>query len=60
MGKMDKKLYASKQKWEVRYLLKKYSWMIPQDVILSIAKKVGRSRVKLYQSLLEWVAKNRS
>jgi len=56
---MDRKLFAAKQSWEVRTVLKRYP-SIPKETVLSIAKKSGRSRVKLYQALLDWVIKNQS
>ena len=55
--KMDRKLFAAKQPHEVRTVLKKYP-SIPKEVVLDIAKKVGRSRVKLYQALLDWYIKS--
>lgn len=55
--KMDRKLYAASQPYEVRYVFKKFP-AIPKEVVVSVAKKAGRSRVKLYQMLLEWTIKN--
>jgi hypothetical protein len=46
--KMDKKLVASKQKWEVSYIIKKFK-SISKEKLLSFVKQAGRSRVKLYQ-----------
>lgn len=54
--KMDRKL-VSKERWEVRYIFKKYP-AIPKEVVIAIARKAGRSRIKLYQLLLEWTLKN--
>lgn len=52
--KMDRKLFAAKQPHEVRVVVKRYP-SIPKEIILSIAKAAGRSRVKLYQALLDYV-----
>lgn len=54
---MDRKLFAASEKWEVKYLIKKYP-LIPATVIIQIAMKAGRSRLKIYQSLAEWLYKN--
>lgn len=56
--KMDRKLVASKQPHEVRYILKKYP-EIPQAIVLAKLKQAGRSRVKLYQLLLDYVIKKK-
>lgn len=55
--KMDRKLFAASQSHEVNYILRKYR-SIPKEVVLKIAKKSGRSRVKLYQALLDWAFNN--
>lgn len=50
--KMDRKLVALSQKWEVRTILKKYK-SLPKEVILNIAHKAGRSRVMLYKMIAD-------
>lgn len=55
--KMDRKLFAASQPWEVQTVMKKYP-SIPKEVILKIAKKAGRSRIKLYQELFYWAMDN--
>ena len=55
--KMDRKLFAAKQPHEVRTVINKYKKEIPKEVILAIAKEVGRSRVDLYKALLDWYIK---
>lgn len=50
--KMDAKLIALSQKWEVKYLFKRYK-SLSHELILNFAHKAGRSRVALYKLIAD-------
>lgn len=49
---MERKLFAISQKWEVKYVLKRYK-SISKEKILAFAKQAGRSRLKLYKLIAD-------
>lgn len=50
--KIDRKLVASKQRHEVRYVHEKYE--VPMSDVISAVNEAGRSRAKVYKLLRKW------
>ncbi len=50
-NKMDRKLVADNQPYEVDYLIKKYRGKLKREQVLDVIKALGRSRKKVDEAL---------